>query len=219
MTRGSFITLEGIEGSGKTTQAAILAQALRSRGRKVMVTREPGGTRAGELVRAIFLDRSISLEGTAELLLVLADRAQHVREKLRPALEGGQIVISDRYSDSTIAYQGYGRGLDLKLVRELNRVASDDVIPDLTILLDCDAETGLLRTKTRAENAVRVADRFEGELFEFHQRVREGFRMIARDEPLRIVLLDSARETNQVSADVLRLVLQRLSGRQCACAE
>ena len=214
MTRGSFITLEGIEGSGKTTQAAILAQALRSRGRKVMVTREPGGTRAGELVRAIFLDRSISLEGTAELLLVLADRAQHVREKLRPALEGGQIVISDRYSDSTIAYQGYGRGLDLKLVRELNRVASDDVIPDLTILLDCDAETGLLRTKTRAENAVRVADRFEGELFEFHQRVREGFRMIARDEPLRIVLLDSARETNQVSADVLRLVLQRLSGRQ-----
>jgi len=214
MTRGSFITLEGIEGSGKTTQAAILAQALRSRGRKVMVTREPGGTRAGELVRAIFLDRSISLEGTAELLLVLADRAQHVREKLRPALEGGQIVISDRYSDSTIAYQGYGRGLDLKLVRELNRVASDDVIPDLTILLDCDAETGLLRTKTRAENAVRVADRFEGELIEFHQRVREGFRMIARDEPLRIVLLDSARETNQVSADVLRLVLQRLSGRQ-----
>jgi len=214
MTRGSFITLEGIEGSGKTTQAAILAQALRSRGRKVMVTREPGGTRAGELVRAIFLDRSISLEGTAKLLLVLADRAQHVREKLRPALEGGQIVISDRYSDSTIAYQGYGRGLDLKLVRELNRVASDDVIPDLTILLDCDAETGLLRTKTRAENAVRVADRFEGELIEFHQRVREGFRMIARDEPLRIVLLDSARETNQVSADVLRLVLQRLSGRQ-----
>jgi len=214
MTRGSFITLEGIEGSGKTTQAAILAQALRSRGRKVMVTREPGGTRAGELVRAIFLDRSISLEGTAELLLVLADRAQHVREKLRPALEGGQIVISDRYSDSTIAYQGYGRGLDLKLVRELNRVASGDVIPDLTILLDCDAETGLLRTKTRAENAVRVADRFEGELIEFHQRVREGFRMIARDEPLRIVLLDSARETNQVSADVLRLVLQRLSGRQ-----
>src|SRR6516162_408913 len=214
MTRGSFITLEGIEGSGKTTQAAILAQALRSRGRKVMVTREPGGTRAGELIRAIFLDRSISLEGTAELLLVLADRAQHVREKLRPALEGGQIVISDRYSDSTIAYQGYGRGLDLKLVRELNRVASDDVIPDLTILLDCDAETGLLRTKTRAENAVRVADRFEGELIEFHQRVREGFRMIARDEPLRIVLLDSARETNQVSADVLRLVLQWLSGRQ-----
>jgi dTMP kinase len=212
MTRGWFITLEGIEGSGKTTQAAILADALRLRGNQVMVTREPGGTRAGEFIRAIFLDSSISLEVTAELLLVLADRAQHVREKLRPTLEAGQIVISDRYSDSTIAYQGYGRGLDLKLVHDLNRLASDGITPDLTIVLDCAPEIGLERSKARAEGAVRARDRFEEEQIEFHRRVRDGFRAIARDEPSRVVLLDSARETGDVSAAILRLVLERFFG-------
>src|SRR5271166_4951770 len=136
MARGVFITLEGVEGSGKTTQAAVLADALRAAGRKVTLTHEPGGTRAGEAIRAIFLDPAISLNVAAELLLVLADRAQHVREKLRPALAAGEIVISDRHSDSTTAYQGYGRGFDLKLLGELNRLASDDVTPDLTIVLD-----------------------------------------------------------------------------------
>ena len=212
MTRGWFITLEGIEGSGKTTQAAILADALRLRGNQVMVTREPGGTHAGEFIRAIFLDSSISLEVTAELLLVLADRAQHVREKLRPALDAGQIVISDRYSDSTIAYQGYGRGLDLKLVHDLNRLASDGITPDLTIVLDCPPEIGLERSKARAEGAIRARDRFEGEQIEFHRRVRDGFRAIARDEPSRVVLLDSAQETSDVSAAILHLVLERFFG-------
>jgi dTMP kinase len=214
MARGWFITLEGIEGSGKTTQGAILANALRSRGKRVMVTREPGGTPAGELIRAIFLDSSISLEVTAELLLVLADRAQHVREKLRPALAAGQTVISDRYSDSTTAYQGYGRGLDFKLVTDLNRLASDGLVPDLTIVLDCAPETGLMRTQARAESAARARDRFEGEQLEFHRRVRDGFRVIARDEPSRVVLLDSTRKTDRVSADILRLVLERLFRRQ-----
>jgi dTMP kinase len=214
MTRGRFITLEGIEGSGKTTQAAILAHELRSRGNPVMVTREPGGTRAGEFIRAIFLDNRISLEVTAELLLVLADRAQHVREKLRPALEAGQIVISDRYSDSTTAYQGYGRGLDLELVGDLNRLAGDGISPDLTIVLDCAPETGLARTRARAENAARAHDRFEGERLEFHRRVRDGFRQIARSEPSRVVLLDSTRKPGDVSADILRVALERLFGRQ-----
>jgi len=214
MTRGCFITLEGIEGSGKTTQAAVLAGALRSRGNQVMVTREPGGTRAGELIRAIFLDSSISLEVTAELLLVLADRAQHVRAKLRPALETGQMVISDRYSDSTIAYQGYGRGLDLKLVRDLNRLASDGITPDLTIVLDCAPETGLERSKARAGDAVRTRDRFEREQIEFHRRVCDGFRAITRDEPSRVALIDSSLETGEVSAAILRLVLDRFFGRQ-----
>jgi dTMP kinase len=213
MTRGRFVTLEGIEGSGKTTQAAILADALRSCGNQVLVTREPGGTRAGEFIRAIFLDSSIALAETAELLLILADRAQHVREKLRPSLETGQIVISDRYSDSTIAYQGYGRGLDLKLVSNLNRVASDSVTPDLTIVLDCSPETGLARTKARAEGTARIRDRFEAEQLEFHSRVRDGFRLIARDEPSRVVLLDSSREPGDVSADILRLVLDRFFGQ------
>jgi dTMP kinase len=213
MTRGRFITLEGIEGSGKTTQAAILADALRSRGNQVLVTREPGGTRAGEFIRAIFLDSSIALAETSELLLILADRAQHVREKLHPSLETGQIVISDRYSDSTIAYQGYGRGLDLKLISNLNRVASDSVTPDLTIVLDCSPEIGLARTKARAESIARIRDRFEAEQLEFHSRVRDGFRVIARDEPARVVLLDSSREPGDVSADILRLVLDRFFGQ------
>ena len=214
MARGWFITLEGIEGSGKTTQAAILAGALRSRGNQVIVTREPGGTRAGELIRAIFLDSNISLEATAELLLVLADRAQHACAKLRPALAAGQIVISDRYSDSTIAYQGYGRGLDLKLVRGLNRLASDGITPDLTIVLDCAPEIGLERSKARAEDAVCTRDRFEREQIEFHRRVRDGFRVIARDEPSRVVLLDSNQEAGAISAAILRHVLDRFFERQ-----
>jgi dTMP kinase len=214
MARGWFITLEGIEGSGKTTQAAILADALRARGNRVVVTREPGGTRAGEFIRAIFLDTAISLEVTAELLLVLADRAQHVREKLRPALEDGQIVISDRYSDSTIAYQGYGRGLDLKLIYDLNGLASDGITPELTIVLDCPPEIGLARTQARAESAARARDRFEGEQLEFHHRVRNGFRVIARNEPSRVLLLDSAREPGEVSSAILSLILERFVGRQ-----
>jgi len=214
MTRGWFITLEGIEGSGKSTQVAILAAALRSCGGPVTVTHEPGGTHAGELIRAIFLDSSVALENTAELLLVLADRAQHVREKVRPALETGQIVISDRYSDSTIAYQGYGRGLDLKLVRELNQLASDGITPDLTIVLDCPPETGLARTKLRAHSGARFPDRFEGQQLEFHRRVRDGFRVIASDEPSRVVLLDSTQETNIVSANILHIVQERSVGRR-----
>ena len=210
MTRGWFITLEGIEGSGKTTQAAILADALRSRGHRVMVTREPGGTRAGELIRTIFLDSSIALEATAELLLVLADRAQHAREKLRLALETGQIVISDRYSDSTVAYQGYGRGFDLKLVSELNRLASDGITPNLTIVLDCTPETGLARSKARAASTGCTRDRFEEEQLEFHRRVRDGFRTIAREDPSRVMLLDSTRSPGELSGEILQLVLSRL---------
>jgi dTMP kinase len=209
MSRGRFITLEGIEGSGKTTQAASLAGALRARGNQVMVTREPGGTRAGEFIRAIFLDSSIALELTAELLLVLADRAQHVRETLRPALQADQIVISDRYSDSTTAYQGYGRGLDLNLVSNLNELASDGVAPDLTFVLDCPPEVGLSRTKMRAGSAARLTDRFEAEQLEFHRRVCDGFRAIAHGEPSRVVLLDSTREPSEVGADILRIVLER----------
>jgi dTMP kinase len=214
MARGWFITLEGIEGSGKTTQTALLADALRARGKQVIMTREPGGTRAGELIRAIFLDSRIALEVTAELLLVLADRAQHVCEKLGPALEAGQIVISDRYADSTVAYQGYGRGLDLKLVRDLNRLASGGITPDLTIVLDCPAETGLERSKARARGAVDIHDRFEGEQLEFHCRVRDGFRAIAREEPARVVSLDSVQEPAGVSSAILRVVLERLFERQ-----
>jgi dTMP kinase len=203
---GIFITLEGVEGSGKTTQAAFLADALSAQGRRVTVTHEPGGTRAGEAIRAIFLEPAVSLHVAAELLLVLADRAQHVREKLRPALAAGEIVISDRYSDSTVAYQGYGRGFDLPLLGELNQLASDGVRPDLTLVLDCPAEIGLARTRARVRGDARGPDRFEGEQMEFHRRVREGFLTIARNEPERVTLLDSTPGVAMVRAEISRIV-------------
>jgi dTMP kinase len=206
MAAGVFITLEGVEGSGKTTQTAILGDALRNAGRRVTVTHEPGGTRAGEAIRAIFLDPAVSMDTAAELLLVLADRAQHVREKLKPALAAGEIVISDRYSDSTTAYQGHGRGFDLKLLGELNRLASDNVMPDLTIVLDLPVETGLARTVARAKGTARGADRFEGERAEFHRRVRAGFLAIAKAEPARVTVLDADRDVAAVSADIHRVV-------------
>ena len=210
MARGVFITLEGVEGSGKTTQAAILADHLNRNGRRAILTHEPGGTRAGQAIRAIFLDPAVALEVSAELLLVLADRAQHVREKLTPALEAGTIVISDRYSDSTVAYQGYGRGFDMALLRNLNDLASNRLKPNLTIVLDCPVETGLARTRARMGSAVR-SDRFEGEQIEFHQRVRDGFLAIAAAEPARVTVVDAAREPEIVTARIFDLV-RRVAG-------
>jgi dTMP kinase len=207
MSNGFFITLEGVEGSGKTTQTALVAESLRAAGHRVTVTREPGGTRAGEAIRAIFLDPAVSLHAAAELLLVLADRAQHVREKLKPALAAGEIVLSDRYSDSTIAYQGYGRGLDLKLLDELNRLATDGTHPDLTIVLDLAVETGLERTRARVRGDVRGPDRFEGEQVEFHRRVREGFLTIARDQPGRVRTLDATAPVAEITGRIVEAIV------------
>jgi dTMP kinase len=207
MSNGFFITLEGVEGSGKTTQTALVAEALRAAGHRVTVTREPGGTRAGEAIRAIFLDPAVSLHAAAELLLVLADRAQHVREKLKPALAAGEIVLSDRYSDSTVAYQGYGRGLDLKLLDELNRLATAGTHPDLTIVLDLAVETGLERTRARVRGDVRGPDRFEGEQVEFHRRVREGFLTIARDQPGRVRTLDATAPVAEITARIVEAIV------------
>jgi dTMP kinase len=207
MSNGFFITLEGVEGSGKTTQTALVAEALRAAGHRVTVTREPGGTRAGEAIRAIFLDPAVSLHAAAELLLVLADRAQHVREKLKPALAAGEIVLSDRYSDSTVAYQGYGRGLDLKLLDELNRLATDGTHPDLTIVLDLAVETGLERTRARVRGDVRGPDRFEGEQVEFHRRVREGFLTIARDQPGRVRTLDATAPVPEITGRIVEAIV------------
>jgi dTMP kinase len=203
MGRGLFITLEGVEGSGKTTQAATLAEALRKEGSAVGVTHEPGGTRAGEAIRKIFLDPEVSLDVASELLLVLADRAQHVREKLRPGVEAGEIVISDRYSDSTVAYQGYGRGFDLPLLRQLNQLATGGMIPDLTIVLDCPAEVGIARTRERVKGQSHKFDRFESELMEFHRRVREGFLVIAKAEPNRVRIVDSERPYESAAGEIL----------------
>jgi dTMP kinase len=213
MARGLFITLEGVEGSGKTTQAAALADALRKDGRAVTVTHEPGGTRAGEAIRKIFLDPEVSLDVASELLLVLADRAQHVREKLRPIVEAGEIVISDRYSDSTAAYQGYGRGFDLVLLGQLNRLATAGLVPDLTIVLDCAADTGLARTRERVKGQAHRFDRFESERMEFHRRVREGFLAIAKAEPDRVRVIDSEHPLAVVSGEILNAVRELIRTR------
>ncbi|HTY56752.1 MAG TPA: dTMP kinase [Candidatus Binataceae bacterium] len=212
MGTGLFITLEGVEGSGKTTHAARLADALRAEGRAVTLTHEPGATSAGKVIRSLFLDPEIKLEVAAELLLVLADRAQHVREQLKPALAQGEIVISDRYSDSTVAYQGYGRGFDLELLGQLNRLASDGLIPDLTLVLDCGAETGLERTRRRGRGA--NPDRFEGQELAFHNRVREGFLALVRAEPARARLIDTSGPVEAVTAQI-RSAVDELIQRRC----
>ena len=214
MAAGLFITLEGIEGSGKTSHAGMLADALRAQGRTVMLTREPGGTRAGEAIRAIFLDPAISMQVAAELMLVLADRAQHVVEKLKPALARGEIVISDRYADSTTAYQGYGRGFDLQLLRDLNRMATDGVVPDLTIVLDCPVQTGLERTRLRTQQDLRGPDRFEGADLDFHHRVRAGFLALAQSDTARFRIVNSDRPSENVFAEISALV-DELIRRRC----
>ncbi len=206
MSNGLFITLEGIEGSGKTSHATALAERLRSHGRAVLLTHEPGDTRAGQAIRAIFLDPAVSLQVSAELLLVLADRAQHVAEKLRPALARGEIIISDRYADSTTAYQGYGRGVDLGLLGKLNQFAADNLTPDLTIVLDCPVETGLARTRLRTNTVHHGPDRFEGEGLEFHRRVRDGFLNLVKAQPQRVRLVNSDRAKEHVFGDISRLV-------------
>ncbi|HUN58166.1 MAG TPA: dTMP kinase [Candidatus Binataceae bacterium] len=214
MSSGLFITLEGVEGSGKTTQAGLVADALRAHGYRVLVTREPGGTRAGETIRAIFLDPSVALQPEAELLLVLADRAQHVREQLRPALDGGAIVISDRYSDSTLAYQGYGRGLDLAMLTRLNDFATGGMHPDRTFVLDFEAEAGLARTRARMLGSERVPDRFEGQRTEFHRKVREGFLAIAHADPARLTVIDAGASIAEVTAAIVPQI-EALVGTRC----
>jgi len=195
---GALVTVEGVEGAGKTTQAARLADALRRDGREVVLTREPGGTELGRALRRMLLDES-SPGPTAEteLLLYLADRAEHVRRLVRPAIERGAIVIADRFSDSTIAYQSSGRGLPLETVRAIDEFARGGVAPVLTFVLDLPPEEGLLRARS-----VAPADRLERESLEFHRRVRSGFHEIARAAPERVVVLDARRPVDELARDI-----------------
>lgn len=199
-TKG-FISFEGIEGSGKSTQVKLLAAYLRSKGHDVLETMEPGATRIGNKIRELLLAPKNHMDPLAELLLYYSDRAQHVREIIYPALLRNTIVITDRYTDSTLAYQGHARGIDVSIIDALNDIVVPDMKPYLTILLDLDVEEGLRRNRHAQKE-----DRFELETIEFHNRVRSGFHQIADEDPQRVKVVDSSRDKEEVSRDIIRIV-------------
>ena len=208
-----FITFEGGDGSGKTTQLNALQSYLTARGKSCRSTREPGGTSLGELIRRVLLEvGKQTIISPTELFLYLADRAQHIHEVIAPAFERGQIVLCDRHTDSTLAYQGYGRGIDLELLRSLNDIASQGIKPDLTLLFDCPVEIGLSRTAQRKFQAVSgpSEDRFEQEKIEFHERVRAGFLELARAEPHRFRIIDATRPAAEVTQEIKKLIDREL---------
>ena len=195
MIRGVFITLEGGDGSGKTTQAELLRGWLADRGRTVLRTREPGGTEVGVEVREIVLHHRGDITPRAEALLYAADRAHHVATVVRPALERGEVVIQDRYIDSSVAYQGAGRVLDPEEVRGLSEWATEGLRPDLTILLDLDADAA----RGRLDEARTRYDRLEAEASEFHDRVRTAYLRLAEAEPERFLVVDASRPVDEIA--------------------
>ncbi|HEY2916208.1 MAG TPA: dTMP kinase [Candidatus Limnocylindrales bacterium] len=203
--RGRLITLEGPEGAGKTVLGQRLAAALVGAGHSVVLTREPGGTRLGERLRALLLEGGGKIVARADALLFNAARAQLVAEILRPALAAGQVIVCARFTDSTLAYQGYGAGLPIEDLRALAAVATDGLVPDRTLLLDVDPEVGLRRKSDREQT------RFESSFdLDFHRRVRDGFLRLAADEPERFRVIDAARPVDAVFTDVLALALEVL---------
>jgi dTMP kinase len=195
-----FVTLEGGEGSGKSTVAAALAHRLEAEGRAVTLTEEPGGTELGRHFWTYLRGAGEPLSPLAELLLFEAARAQHVERVIRPALDAGRVVVCDRFTDSSVAYQGYGRGLGPALVESLNEIATGGLRPDITLLLDVPVETGLLRSRSLEDGdaATKARDSIGGEAASFHQRVHDGFLAIAEAEPRRVALVDASRPLDEV---------------------
>lgn len=199
MRKGLFITFEGGDGCGKTTQIKLLDEYLREKGYKTLLTREPGSKGLGIKLREILLNYDGEVSPTCESFLFLADRAQHVDCIIKPALEEGVIVLCDRHTDSTVAYQGYGRGLDLEQIHNLNNIATSGLKPDLTIVLDVDVETS--QKRVGAEK-----DRMESAGIEFFERVRKGFLEIAKQEPERVKVVDSTQTIEEIHQQILELV-------------
>jgi len=207
--RGKFITFEGIDGSGKSTQLRILAGELRLLGFDVITTLEPGGTPLGRRLRKAFLETEENVSPLAELLLFAADRAQHVNFLIKPALEEGKIVISDRYADATFAYQGAGRGFDEKTVNQVIKLATGGLKPDLTLFFDISVEQAILRTSSRADDET-VKNRMDAETADFYERVRDSYLQIAKKEPKRFQIIEGNYSIEEIKAKVLAIVKEFL---------
>jgi dTMP kinase len=206
-----FITFEGIEGCGKTTQINLLEKRLKSGGFDVLVTREPGGCPISDQIRSVLLNgKNSAMAPLAELLLYAAARAQHISEVIHPALESGKIVLCDRFTDATMAYQGFARGLDQGLIQNLNQLATGGIKPHATILFDCSVEVGLSRAVSPLDDKGICEDRFEKESLAFHQRVREGYTRIARLEPDRVIVIQADRDVDSVAEDLFHAVIARI---------
>ncbi len=213
---GTFITFEGIDGSGKSTQLRLLDNFLRANGYNPLITREPGGTPVGLRLRAALLDASEEVDPLTELLVFAADRAQHVRRVIRPTIEAGQIVISDRYADATVAYQGAGRGFSPELISEIVQLATEGLKPDLTVLFDLGIDESTRRTTRRStgkSSSKTGRDRLDIEDAEFHSRVRDAYLQIARDEPERVKLVDSSGPVELTHERVKDIVVTFLKTR------
>ncbi len=210
MPRGWFITFEGGEGTGKSTQIEMLAEHLRERGLTVLVTREPGGTPLAEAVRAVLLDPTLDPDGLTELFLLEAARRDHVEWVVRPAVARGEVVLSDRYADSSTVYQGMVRGVGVERVVELNRIATGGLDPDLTVVLDFDHEAGLLRARSRNAEGDGSESRLDDEPSAFHRRVREGFLHLARTSPDRVRVVSAEGDSHEVFSNVLAVLPKEL---------
>lgn len=209
--KGFFLTVEGIEGSGKTTQVQRLAKLLRAHGQNCVVTKEPGGTPIGDRVRAILLDpQAEGMDPAVELFLLAASRRQHVIDVIQPALEAGATVLCDRFADASVAYQGYGRAIELQRIRDLNDWATSGIYPDLTVIFDLPESDGLERARRRnAKENLHAESRLEGEDMAFHRRVREGYLALAKEDDRRFAVVDASAGVDEVFERFKSLLLAR----------
>jgi len=211
MKKGFFLTFEGPDGCGKSTQAKLMADYLTAQGQNVVLTREPGGTPLAEMIRELILTPTAEqLVPMAEILLYAASRAQHVERLIKPSLAEGKIVVCDRFIDSSLAYQGFGLGRDLRVIKEINRLAIGDFQPNLTFLLDIDTETALKRIGGRTGQTVRATDRIEARNIQYRQRVRDGFLTIAAAEPRIVTVATGTKSIADLHAELLKIVVAEI---------